>query len=323
MDELRVLVLTSLGRTPDFEYFYGKLAKLVKMDKHVLDKSAQRNLRKSLQEIEWNRYDRVFIDLHFKNIYKQTSYLRKINNLVIYEEDACQNFIPHSKWFKKFSKFYRQLPNIRIIVTGASVAQRLSKEGYNVTFLPKGYSDHDLFDENKERDIELGFIGRTSSNAYSERKALLEDLSTREPLQILRTEPGVPYRNMLNRIRFFISADIGLDEYMAKNFEAMACGCVLLAWRQHTEESAIGLEDGKHLLLYSSLNELSEHLVALRKNPQLAKDLSENGKNFVENHLSYSFLAEHIANELQVSWSVPPAASRWGKLHSLFIARKQ
>ena len=322
MAEIKVLVITSFGRVPDLGYLYGKLAKLVKIDKHILDKTAQRNLRKSLQDIEWDTYDRVFVDLHFKNIYKQTGYLCKINSLLVYEEDACQNFIPHSKWYGKFSKFYRHLPNARIVVTGASVAQRLSKEGYNVTFLPKGYSDLDLFDENMERDIELGFIGRTASNAYSERKALLENLSARESLQILRTEPGIPYRNMLNRIRFFISADVGLNEYMAKNFEAMACGCVLLAWRQHTEESAIGLEDKKHLLLYSSLDELCELLATLRANSQFAKDLAENGKNFVKSHLSYSLLAEHIANELQAPWPVTPAASRWEKLHSLLMARK-
>ncbi len=88
MAKTKVLILTSFGRTPDLEHFYQKLAKLVNVDKHVLDKTAQRNLKKSLRSIQWNNYDRVFIDLHFKNIFRQTRYLSKIKHLLIYEEDA-------------------------------------------------------------------------------------------------------------------------------------------------------------------------------------------------------------------------------------------
>lgn len=298
MVSLKVLVLTSSGRVPDLTAFYRELARYVDLDVRTLDKDCQRNLRGFLRNVRLSDYDRVLLDLNFKHIYKQTSFLKRLEGLLIYEEDACQNYLPHSRWHGKFSKFYRLLPNARVIVTGASVARRLRDEGFDATFIPKGYDPELLFDEGGERDIELGFIGRTASKTYSTRKFFLENLAACEPLQMLRTEPGTPYRQTLNRIRFFVSADIGFGEYMAKNFEAMACGCVLLAWRQGEEELAIGLEEGRHLLLYSSLEELRAHLANLRKNPELADLLSSEGKVLVRNLAAYPTMAKKMSNEI-------------------------
>ena len=66
---------------------------------------------------------------------------------------------------------------------------------------------------------------------------------------------------MLNRIRFFVSADIGMGEYMIKNFEAMACGCVLLAYDQgELENEALGFIDMHNIVLYRRLDELRDKL---------------------------------------------------------------
>ena len=127
---------------------------------------------------------------------------------------------------------------------------------------------------------------------------------------------------MLNRIRYFVSADVGLGEYMAKNFEAMACGCVLLAWRQGSEEEAIGLQHDEHLLLYSSLDELREHLARLRREPQLAERLARAGQAFVASQLSHEQLAVRLAAVLQEPWPRLPVASRWQRFCSLFKPRR-
>jgi len=235
---MKVLALSSVGREPDLSCVHERLGQLVELDLRILGKDAQRGLRRYLRGLDLGRYDRVLLDLHFKNIRRQTAFLRQIPGLLIYEEDACQNYLAASRWRGHFSRFYRALPNARIVVTGASVAERLRGEGFNVHFLAKGYDPRTIYCEGRARDIELGFVGRTASAAYGGRKELLERLAAQEPLQLLRTAPGQPYREMLNRIRYFVSADVGLGEYMAKNFEAMACGCVLLAWRQGSEEAA-------------------------------------------------------------------------------------
>ena len=117
-----------------------------------------------------------------------------------------------------------------MISSGFVVAERLRSEGFDAVFVPKGYDQTQLQDQGRERDIELAFVGSTNSVAYSGRKALLDELGQVEPLLVTRTKSGAEYLETLNRIRFFVSADVGMGEFMIKNFEAMACGCVLLAY---------------------------------------------------------------------------------------------
>lgn len=306
---MRVLVLTAEARVPDLSAVYQSLPRYLDIDLHVLGKAQQRQLRRYLAGLDLQSYQRILLDLPFKHMVAQATLLARLPGLLIYEEDACQNYLATSKWQGAFSRFYRQLPAARLVVTGASVAQRLRSEGFDALFMAKGYNPHLLFNEQQVRDIELGFIGRTASRDYAGRKALLDSLAALEPLQLLRTEPGAEYRHMLNRIRYFVSADVGLGEYMAKNFEAMACGCVLLAWRQGSEEEAIGLQHDEHLLLYSSLDELREHLARLRREPQLAERLARAGQAFVASQLSHEQLAERLAAVLQEPWPRLPAAS--------------
>lgn len=310
---MKVLALSSARREPDFSSVFQHLGRHVELDLRVLDKRAQRDLRGTLRGIDLSGYQRILLDLHFKNICRQAGFLRGLPGLLIYEEDACQNYLQGSRWCGRFSRFYRALPNARVVVTGAGVAERLVAEGFAVSFIPKGYDPAVIFAEAGERDIELGFIGRTASTVYAGRKALLEQLAASEPLQVLRTEPGEPYRQMLNRIACFVSADVGLGEYMAKNFEAMACGCVLLAWRQGGEEEAIGLQDGHHLLLYSSIDELRGHLQRLRRDRVWMQGVANNGRCFVEQQVAHPQLARRLADELGKP-PLPVSISAWRML---------
>jgi glycosyltransferase involved in cell wall biosynthesis len=300
---LQVLLLTSAQRMPNRDCVFDALAMRLNLQIMRLDKPAQRSLKNTLRAIDLTRFDRVLLDLPFKHVYRQARFLNRLPGLVIYEEDACQNYLSHSRWFGRFSQVYRRLTQTRIVVTGASVADKLSAEGFNVHFAAKVYDPAVVYLEPPHhdihaRDIELGFIGRTASAAYSGRKQMLDALALVEPLQLVRTEPGDAYRHALNRIRFFVSADVGLDEYMAKNFEAMACGCVLLAWRQGVEEARIGLRENEHVLLYSSLDELRAHIDMLRKNPARAQAIADQGRTFAEQHLSSDGLVETLATVL-------------------------
>ena len=84
----------------------------------------------------------------------------------------------------------------------AQVSQRLREEGFDAYFVPKGYDQALLSYQGRERDIELAFVGSTKSGAYSERKALLDELAKVESLIVTRTNSGEDYCNTLNRIRF-------------------------------------------------------------------------------------------------------------------------
>ncbi len=299
---MRVLALTAQARLPDLTTFYQHLGKQVSLDVRRLDKAQQLRVGKTLAAIDIDAYDRVLVDLPFRHIQHQHKAFAALPAALFYEEDACQNYLSDSRHFGAFSRFYQRLPDARVVVTGATVARRLREEGTQASFLAKGYDPEQLFAEPLERDIELGFVGRINSVEYSGRRHLLERLAACEPLQVLRTEPGAPYRQMLNRIQMFVSADIGLAEYMAKNFEAMACGCLLLAWREEYEEAALGLRDGEHLLLYSGVDELREHIRQLRADRQRLARIAAAGQAWVQTRNSYLTMATRVGELLREPW---------------------
>jgi len=253
------------------------------------------------------------MDLHFKRIVKQARFIRTLPNLTIYEEDACQNYITVSKWYGKFLSFYKKLGVFRLVCTSMDLADKFKKEGVDAHFLAKGYDQSLLRNLNVERDIEMGFVGRLTSDVYVERYKLLSFMQEEAGLQLLRTEPGLGYLNMLNRIKVFISADIGLGEYMIKNFEAMACGCLLVAYRQGIEEEALGLEDMENIVLYKDKEELLGKLDILAGNSSLVREISANGQALVESRFTYSTMAAGLCALLERE-SLPNDKKEWAFL---------
>lgn len=222
---------------------------------------------------------------------------------MILEHDAYQNYIP-CKYTGKFSAHYRRLPWARVISSGYMVTERLRAEGFDAVFVPKGYDQALLQatppEERRERDIELAFVGSTNSVAYSGRKALLDQLAQVEPLVVTRTKSGEEYCATLNRIRFFVSADVGMGEYMIKNFEAMACGCVLLAFDQGAAEiQALGFKDMVNVVFYKDMPQLQEKLSVLRSDPQLAADIARNGQDLAVSQFSFARIGQRIVDALQ------------------------
>jgi spore maturation protein CgeB len=91
-----------------------------------------------------------------------------------------------------------------------------------------------------------------------------------------------------------------MGEYMIKNFEAMACGCVLLAWSQGEEEdSALGFEDGKNVMLYRSAEEAVEKINRLKANPELAERIAYAGQTFVEQNYTFARVGRDLARAIE------------------------
>nr|WP_262378079.1 glycosyltransferase [Pseudomonas oryzihabitans] len=282
------------------DHFYASIAAHCDCDLRWLSDEEQADLRGYFRRAvpQPEQYDRILLFLRFKKQLKQISFIRSLPNLVELEHDAYQNFIP-CKYTGKFSRYYRAMPHVRVLVSGAGVARRLQEEGIDAHFVPKGYDDSRLRDLGVERDIELGFVGSLGSVAYSGRKQLLEDLARVEPLLITKTRSGDEYLQTLNRIRFFVGADVGMGEYMIKNFEAMACGCVLFTYDQGEEENrALGFEDGVNVVLYRSLEELREKLARLRADPVKAKNIAMGGKKLTNERFSFSVIGLTLISKL-------------------------
>ena len=209
---MKVLFLVQKEQRAILDRLYDGVAAHCECDLRWLSSADQRNLRSYFRrEVDVEKYDRIVFFLRFKQEIRQVGFIRTVPNLVILEHDAYQNYIP-CKYTGKFSAHYRQLPWARVISSGYMVSERLRQEGFDAEFVPKGYDQQLLTDQGRERDIDLAFVGSTNSVAYSGRKALLDELAQVENLLVTRTKSGEEYCNTLNRIRFFVSADVGMGE---------------------------------------------------------------------------------------------------------------
>ncbi|WP_122663185.1 glycosyltransferase family protein [Pseudomonas viridiflava] len=314
---MKVLLLVQKEQRAILDRLYEGIAANCECDVRWLTSAEQRNLRSYFRrEVDVTQYDRIVFFLRFKHEIRQVGFIRTIPNLVILEHDAYQNYIT-CKYTGKFSAHYRKLPWVRVMCSGFNVSERLREEGFDAVFVPKGYDQSLLQWRDRERDIELAFVGSTNSVAYSGRKALLDELGRVEKLVVTRTKSGEEYCETLNRIRFFVSADVGMGEYMIKNFEAMACGCVLLAYDQGAEENrALGFVDMHNIVFYSDIPQLQEKLRRLRDNPELADEISRNGQTLVEQRFTFHALGKAIVEEMRPPLRAMPAMSWVDRLKS-------
>ncbi|MCO8162671.1 glycosyltransferase [Pseudomonas sp. 21LCFQ010] len=304
---MKVLFLVQKEQRAILDRLYEGVAAYSDCDLRWLTSEEQRDLRGYFRrEVDVSKYDRIVFFLRFKQEVRQVAFIRSIPNLVILEHDAYQNYIT-CKYTGKFSSHYQKLPWARVITSGYMVTERLRGEGFDAVFVPKGYDQSLLQGRGRERDIELAFVGSTKSVAYSGRKAFLDELAKVEPLLVTRTKSGEEYCETLNRIRFFVSADVGMGEYMIKNFEAMACGCVLLAFDQGSEENrALGFKDMHNIVLYSDIDELRRKLQQLREDPQLVAEISRNGQTLAEQRYTFHALGKAIVEAMQAPLRARP-----------------
>jgi Glycosyl transferases group 1 len=298
---MKTLFLVQKEQRIILDRFYDSICRHMSDDKgdcdlRWLSSEEQADLKGYFSNIDVAAYDRIIFFLRFKKEIKQVKFIRTLPNLVILEHDAYQNYI-EDKYRGKYAQHYRALPWARVICSGYEVTQKLLSEGFDVEFVAKGYDQELLVNQGKKRDIELGFLGSTKSKTYNLRRELLETLSETENMTVTRTNSGQEYCDTLNRIKIFVGADVGFGEYMIKNFEAMACGCMLLTWNQGDDDNrALGFEDMKNVVLYSSLDELREKLAVLRKQPGLIDQIARAGQLLVEQHYTWEELGRQVAD---------------------------
>jgi len=279
-----------------------------------LSKQQQMNLGPFLASVNYQDFDRVVIFSRVKRLVRQLSVLKCIPGLIFLEHDAYQNYMRESKYRSVYSRLYRRLPSCRALVSGAVVARRMQAEDIDAVFVSKGYDEQMLHNTGSVRDIPVGFLGSLKSTEYAQRKTLLESLARRTGMLVTRTASGREYLETLNRIRIFVSADLGMGEFMIKNFEAMACGCVLLAWSQGEEDKLLGFEDMENVVFYQSEGEAVQKLELLQREPELAARIASKGQAFAESRYSFARVGQDLAAEIQREmrpWQPPSALIRW------------
>lgn len=255
-----------------------RLGDLCDLDVLRLSSEEISNIGHTLKILDTDSYNCTIFNLPFRKIRRKSKIFNSMSNIVIYDYDTNRNFIKGDKYFRKYERFYRKLNNVKIICTSYSNSRKFINMGISTEFLYKGYDDSFLNDIKIERDIELGFIGSVDLKLYKERRIFLETLADEFGVKIFRAESMDEYKKALNRIKIFVSADIGYGEYMIKNYEAMGCGCMLLALRQgNGEEEALGLKDMENVVLYSDIDEARSKIRLLLENPCLVQQIANKG----------------------------------------------
>ncbi|WP_241353761.1 glycosyltransferase [Pseudomonas aeruginosa] len=104
----------------------------------------------------------------------------------------------------------------------------------------------------------------------------------------------------------FVSADVGMGEYMIKNFEAMACGCVLLAYDQgERENEALGFRDMENIVLYRSVADIQEKLAILRLDTALAERIARSGQALAIERFSFAAVGQSIVEAMRPALREP------------------
>jgi hypothetical protein len=298
---MRVMLIVMKERKAPLDGLYDSIAAHVEQcDIFRLTDEEQEELPNFFRRNAPSDYDRVVVFSRIKRLAHQASTLRWIRGLVFLEYDAWQNYMAESKNHGLFSRLYLATPNCRVISSGQGVSARLCSEGIDARFVPKGFDDRLFVNQNRTRNVFAAFVGSIKHQSYAARRRTLEGIRAGFQLDVMQTESGQPYIDTLNDIRIFVSADSGMGEYMLKNFEAMACGCVLLAQDQgEAENRALGFIDMENVALYRSPDEAIEKLKMLEAQPDLCDRLARAGSSLAWERFTFSRLGEQIAQEIQ------------------------
>lgn len=295
-----LLILSTLKRTPCFDTVFDFLEQQFSTKTIKLKLSKKDSLNDLFNQYNVDNYQHILLDLPHHFLRKNCSLINQFSSkITIYEEDACQNFMPDSRWFGDFFQCYKKIGRTKVVNTGHHVSSQLKAQGINSIFIPKGYDQKTINNLEIAREIPLAFIGTYRSNTYHERYKHIRHLELFANLQTLRTNPGREYNETLNKIACFFSADCGIGEYMAKNFEAMAAGCLLLAHRQgNDEEQALGLKDGVNVLLYDTTKEAVEKFNWISRNPTQAETIAMAGLKLAQQRFSFASLGEQLTQAI-------------------------
>lgn len=280
---LKLLIVTRKERSRSFSTLFDGISQYFETTTVYLSKEQIGNFTDTVNDLGCHRYDRVMFDVPLRRIGKHYKVLKSVQGLILYEEDAYQEFVPRSEYYKKYSKIYRKVGACRLVLTGYNVGERIRDAGLDVVVIPKAYDENHLHNLGLGRDVELGFVGRIKNKIYRKRYKFLKSFVKQNHLELFKTDPGEEYLQTLNRIKVFVSADIGLLEYMAKNFEAMACGCLVLAKRQGgLEEDKLGLKHMENIVLYDELKDARVLLSKLKATPGMVETIAREGQLLAE-----------------------------------------
>ncbi len=299
---MRLLVFRREYRSDQLKSRWNHFPDDVSADVITVSSRHQADLESLLRAHDLRGYDRVVVDLKWRYLRRQHRTLASIPRLVIHEFDAFWNFVRESPYFMDFERVYHRLPRFRLLCCGWHVRDRFRSQGLDTKSVDKSFDESIILDTGAQRDIPVGFIGRVDGPVYRERRRMLEGIRQHLPVSMLRTRSAEEYVHTLNRIRIFISADAAMHEYTAKNFEAMAAGCLLVAYRQGGEDRHLGFRDMENVVLYRTADEAVAKIQLLLRNPELAETIAQQGRTHVRQRFTSAERDRRLISAVMDRW---------------------
>ena len=223
---MKILLASTPQKLRRTKHLWSEMGRLATVEHHILGTGEYEDLGDLAARADGAAFDRIIVDHNLRRMGGEYRHLSRIPNLVIFDFDFCQNYLPEAKCSGQLEAVLKTLNEHRIIVSSTFIRDDLRAKGFDAEYSSKAYDATLIHDLGLPRDVELGFIGRTQHRAYTRRKKLLERLQQDFELQVLRTEENDEYNHALNRIKIFVVPDLGYHELMIKNFEALAAGCL-------------------------------------------------------------------------------------------------
>jgi hypothetical protein len=312
---VKVLILSTPTKLKRTKHLWLEMGRLAEVRQETLGDGTFATLKEVVDRCDFAGYDRVIVDNNLRRLGREYKHLQRIPNLVLFEFDFYINYLSGSDCRGKLGSVLKTLNAHRIIVSSSSIEGDLRAKGFDAAYSPKGYDANFVQDLGLPRDIELGFVGRTNHSIYQLRRSMLKRLQADVGLHVTRTEENSEYNKMLNRIRIFISPDLGYNEIMIKDFEAMAAGCVLVAPRPTAEELArLRWLDFENIVLYGDYEELLAKVRRLQAEPGRIPQIARAAKELATTRDRWEMRAPAVFEMLQAPLRPPPALTwkdRW------------
>ena len=181
----------------------------------------------------------------------------------------------------------------------------LEKLHDRVMWQPFGIDDS-IFKVRKKIEDRIGrafFRGKTASfvgstKTYEQRRRLVEFLQEKNAVDLLQfTEgpvTGDDLANDFNKYRIALNFPTLGHNFPSRVYEAMSCGCALVTNRTGIPQHDGLFTDGKHVMYYSTREEMLEKVVMLMKNRDLAYRIASEGGQYVHKNFTLEKLTADI-----------------------------
>jgi spore maturation protein CgeB len=155
---------------------------------------------------------------------------------------------------------------------------------------------HKKLDVNKSYDI--GFVGNLDRNVYRERVEILERLSKKFRVHSFHKIYGEEMVKILNQSRIVFHKSFNHD-LSTRVFDTLACGSFLIADRIEDGMPEL-FQDGRHLALYGSLDELEEKIAHYLKHEDERERIAAEGHREVLAKHTFRHRAQFILEKSAV-----------------------